>query len=176
MQRVTSGWSGTGVVRFHEEIDGADVDIVLTLEIVPMHPGLGNTMFVLKGLETVLTAEDLKEGISSRLIRKIPVAKFTERAAIMLIEDFTESPGGSVLSELADVAKAQGPTDETLRLIGHLYSDTIAIGGNPVQRIVDLIGISRATATRWVRKSRDKGYILALESEIRSGDIHVPEA
>ena len=56
-------------------------------------------------------------------------------------------------------ARAEGPTDESLRLVAHIHQTAAAIGDSPVKAVVNSIGISRPTATRWVRKAREKGFL-----------------
>lgn len=101
--------------------------------------------------------------VTSVLLRKVPVAELAAQAVAAFS---AERPKITVarLDELRD-AGARGLSDETLRLVALVYEDVLSQNGNPVQEVVEAFGISRSTATRWIRRARDREYIVALERE-----------
>jgi hypothetical protein len=53
-----------------------------------------------------------------------------------------------------------GPTDLTLRATAIIYSRAFAAGEPPVETVARELGITRATAARWVATARnDRGYL-----------------
>lgn len=93
--------------------------------------------------------------VTSVLLRRIPVRELLERSVNKM------TPILITVDSAVDLKAAglRGPDDETLRLVGKLYDHTLFQAGSPVQFIVDQFGISRSTATRWVKRARDAGYI-----------------
>lgn len=77
--------------------------------------------------------------------------------------------------EITLAGRIGGKEEKTFQLVGGVYEDELRRGGKPVQTIAEAFGVSRGTATRWVRKARDLGYIAALESERSSRGVD-PEA
>lgn len=64
-----------------------------------------------------------------------------------------------------ELLRAKGPVDETLRHVGDVYSFAEAFGLAPVKEVQQafegrgLAALPRTTATAWVRRAREAGYI-----------------
>jgi hypothetical protein len=56
-----------------------------------------------------------------------------------------------------------GPTTETLRHVAALYRLAVVLGDAPTQRVADTLGVPRSTASRWVTRSRDRGYLTVVD-------------
>ena len=54
---------------------------------------------------------------------------------------------------------AQGSTDETLRAVARIYRLALLLGDPPTRRVVEALGVPRATAGRWVTRARDRGFL-----------------
>lgn len=142
-------------------LDAQGVSLVVDLLLVQDRDGAKNV----KPWEVrSLRVERADDGpVNSTLIRRVPVTELLTQA----IAAFGgERPKITVArrDELRD-AGDRGLSDNTLTLVGKVYEEVALQQGNPVQEIVDAFGISRSTATRWIRRARDMGYISALESE-----------
>ncbi|WP_394163363.1 hypothetical protein [Galactobacter valiniphilus] len=68
-----------------------------------------------------------------------------------------------------ELLRAKGPVDETLRMVGELYSFADALGLAPVKQVQlafevnGLEPLPRTTATAWVKRARELGYIRGSE-------------
>ncbi len=56
-----------------------------------------------------------------------------------------------------------GPTTETLRHVAALYRLAVVLGDAPTQRVADTLGVPRSTASRWVTRARDRGYLTVVD-------------
>lgn len=56
-----------------------------------------------------------------------------------------------------------GPTTETLRHVAALYRLAVVLGDAPTQRVADTLGVPRSTASRWVTRARDRGYLTVID-------------
>ena len=105
--------------------------------------------------------------MSNDILRGFPTASVTRRAVIDAIESYTGEPYLQLPSGVLKAAKEAGPVNSTLKLVAEIYSFWERVGGNPIAEITEAFKISRSTATRWVRKARDEGYIDRLVTEKR---------
>lgn len=147
-------------------IDGATV--VVELHLVQF-AGEGGTA---KPWETSELRLDLRHahGLSTSVIRQIPFSE-VERTAVEAIAGDRPRVADRLAEEI-EHAGLVGPRPSTLRLVGAVYEDELERGGNPVQEIAKAFGISRSSATRWVRRARDDGYIGRLEREPSKKDFN----
>lgn len=138
----------------------ADVPVIATALLVQEGGGGGGD---LKPWEIRELKIEHKTGgpITSTLLRRIPVAEVLSEAlrAINPVMHFGFSKRD------IDAAMERGPDPETLRLVAKVYEAARLQRGNPVAEVVDVFTISRSTATRWVRKAVDAGYIVRLARE-----------
>ena len=56
----------------------------------------------------------------------------------------------------------QGPTDEVLRWVAQIYRLAVALTEAPTKSVQDELGVSRATAGRWVAEARNRGLLPPL--------------
>ena len=54
---------------------------------------------------------------------------------------------------------AEGRTDRVLRWVAHFYRLSFALHEPPTAAVQELMGVSRATAGRWVKAARGRGYL-----------------
>lgn len=109
--------------------------------------------------------------VTSALIRRIPVGELLALSVNKMTPVLLTVASGADLK----AAGQRGPDDETLRLVGEVYESTRMQSGSPVQFIVDHFGISRSTATRWVRKARDRGLIRAMARADAEDAMHAAD-
>ena len=105
--------------------------------------------------------------VSALTLRQIRLGELASQA-VRIINGAATRYAEEHADELALAGRIGGKEDRTFRLVGDVYEDELRRGGKPVQTIAEAFGVSRGTATRWVRKARDLGYINALESELGS--------
>jgi hypothetical protein len=53
----------------------------------------------------------------------------------------------------------EGPTDRVLQWVAQYYRLSVALHEQPTSAIQEVMGVSRATAGRWVSAARAKGYL-----------------
>ncbi|MCT1866405.1 helix-turn-helix domain containing protein [Dermabacter sp. p3-SID358] len=105
-------------------------------------------------------------GVTNEMLRSIPVASLSFIAGNEILERATGESLVLVTPQQAEQARSDGPTEKTLRLVAGLYAHADALGKKPVAELVTTFGVSRSTATRWVRLARESGF---LEPSKRSG-------
>ena len=130
-----------------------DLGLTVTLDLIQYGADEANLKpWQVRGL----TVEAGDEGpVTSVLLRRIPVGELLEKSVNKMTPVLITVASGEDLK----AAALRGPDDQTLRLVGEVYDHTLLQAGSPVQFIVDQFGISRSTATRWVKRARDAGYI-----------------
>ena len=112
-----------------------------------------------------LTVERAADGppVDSELLRHVGVAEVLPHVVAPTMKR-AERDGGRVTIRLGSLVPesfdaSQGPTDEALRVTASLYAASAAVGLAPLQAVVDVLGLTRSTAGRWVRKARDAGLL-----------------
>lgn len=58
---------------------------------------------------------------------------------------------------------SEGPTDDALRHMAHVYRVHMLIGEAPTKGVQEAFGLPRSTATRWLAKARERGFLGADE-------------
>lgn len=171
LKKLESDGLGTGVVRFVEKVDGANLRIEVSLVGDPLGRGGDPTPFVMTGLTVALAGPGRRlgwEGINGALVRRLPLGRLSEEASRLLMSELRAERGKPArdLERIREMAR-QGPRDEVLRLVGELYAEALVHDHKPAKAIADQMQLPTSTASRWIRKSRDLGYIPALRSELR---------
>lgn len=171
LSRLEERGDGDARAVFEGEIDGARMRVELDLVADLLAQEGAPSPFVTTAVRVSHAGIGRKlgwRGITSTLFRKIPVAGLTESAG----REMNERLKGRGLvqerssEELRNLAKRGPKDDELLRLVGQLYTEALVGSTSPARDIAEKLGLSQATATRWIRRSRDRGYIAALRSEI----------
>lgn len=147
-------------VRVLVPVEGGTVAVVL---IMRQFAGEGGIVKPWETTEAHIDLRHARAGMSTSLLRQIPMGEVERRAVEALAGDKPRVVDR--LAEEIEFAGLVGPRDSTLRLVGAVYTDEVQRGGNPVQEVAKAFNISRSSATRWVRKARDAGFIKALERE-----------
>ncbi len=142
------------------ELEDALFDIQMTLDL--LDEGIRAT-------SVTVTAQDGTPvtGTTLRAVRVWDLA----RLAIAVGMDRgsrTEQPDGSTVtsivdSQLSDVdvarLRSQGPTEETLGWVAYFYGLANVLGVPPARQVEIDLGLPRTTASKWVRRAREKGLI-----------------
>lgn len=69
-----------------------------------------------------------------------------------------------------DDAKAAGPVDDTLRMVGKLYTLAYALNDAPAKAVAQTFKVSARTAGNWISKAKQAGYIAADEATEGASD------
>jgi len=101
--------------------------------------------------------------ITSEVIRRLPVGDLLRFAAL--------NANSLWASPYADPEKirAQGPTDESLRVVAQVYRMAIAARDDPTAAVASGLQLPRPTAARWVKTARQRGFLGPTE-ERRAGE------
>lgn len=65
--------------------------------------------------------------------------------------------------QVARAFAQEGPTDDALRHLAHVYRVHMLIGEAPTKGVQEAFGLARSTATRWLAKARERGFLAADE-------------
>lgn len=171
LKKLGSDGLGTGVVRFVEKVDGTNLRIEVSLVGDPLGRDGDPAPFVTTGLKVDLAGPGRRlgwEGINGSLARKLPLGRLSDEAARLLMSELQAERGKPArdLESVREMARL-GPRDEVLRLVGELYAEALMHDHKPAKAIADQMELPTSTASRWIRKSRELGYIPALRSELR---------
>lgn len=72
---------------------------------------------------------------------------------------------GAIPVEAAARAKADGPVDSTLKLVGRVYTIAYAVQDRPAKAVAQAFAVSQATANVWIARSKSAGYIVEADHE-----------
>lgn len=144
------------------ELPGADGLKEVELSVGKVGDGLGITKL------TATAAEG--QQVTSKQMRGLPLGKLVARAVRWSLNKFEERPGGYAMSfghtiydlddeELAAI-RAAGPTDENLQRVADLSAVALLVGDSPSAEVEAALGLTQATAYRWIRKAREKGFLV----------------
>jgi hypothetical protein len=114
--------------------------------------------------------------ITTESLRQVPIGVLIDSSIrISLLVDFRDAPGDMPDTALRDLPNPdgrepwgrvppqglakEGPTDRSLQWVAHLYRLSVALGEQPTATVQELMGLSRATAGRWVGTARERGYL-----------------
>lgn len=70
-----------------------------------------------------------------------------------------DGDGRMVPDDLAKVCRFQGPTPETLGWVALIYGSAKELGLPPARQVEKDLGLPRTTASKWVRRARQQGFI-----------------
>ena len=146
-----------------EEPEGSNVIVELEGSEEPFDPGVLMWHVVSVMIATAVPGW----AVTPTMLRQIRLGELATQA-VQLIQPQTIRFVDRYEPEITLAGRIGGKEERTFELVGGVYEDELRRGGKPVQTVAEAFGVSRGTATRWVRKARDLGYISALESE-RSG-------
>jgi hypothetical protein len=99
--------------------------------------------------------------VTSESLRTIPLRRLV-RLAVEEAGDITGwSDQDAVLLRPGDGVPfaGEGPTDRNLLAGAYVYAIAALSGGTPAKAVAEAFGIEQRTASNWVRKARDRGYL-----------------
>lgn len=73
--------------------------------------------------------------------------------------------GGLYLVDDLAAAKAAGPVDTTLQMVGKVYTVAYAVNDGPAKAVATAFKVSPRTAGNWVAKAKTAGYIATDDME-----------
>lgn len=156
-----------GRVRVTVPVDAGKVIIEMKML---QRVGEGGSVKPWETVEAGMDFTHARGNMSTSAMRQIPFAEVERRATEAIEGD--KPRVAEVLAQDIEYAGLVGPRDSTLKLVGAVYQDEVQRGGNPVQEIAKAFNISRSSATRWVRRARDQGFIVELEREASAGEFN----
>lgn len=119
------------------------------------------------------------EPVTSVTIRAIAVGKLIQACVPFLQirtidpEDGTVKSAGTpwLRSEDLEHARRNGPDDQTLRRVAHVYRLSLLLDGTPTKAVAAAFKVSQATAARWVTRSRQAGFLGPVKGRGRAGAL-----
>jgi len=98
--------------------------------------------------------------VTGEAIRAVPVERILRAGAIQVNRLFTPTRN---IEEI----RAQGPTDENLRLVARIYRLAHLVRDTPTTAVSKALRVPYPTAARWVRQARQRGFLGATEPRKR---------
>lgn len=112
---------------------------------------------------TVNEVETDREGISSELLRKVPVRRLVadslEPGIFYEINPERWRPWEPPARAVVARARELGPTDDTLELVEHQFTIARLIGNPPARQVASVLHLPISTAGNWIRRAKDRGLI-----------------
>lgn len=99
------------------------------------------------------------------MLANYPPEKAVGKAAFINAEPGTAVAFGAIPAADAAQAKADGPTDNTLQLVGRVYTLMYAVQGTPAKDLAEVFDVSVRTAGAWIAKAKTAGYIVTGEDD-----------
>lgn len=99
------------------------------------------------------------------VLANYPPEKAVGKAAFINAEPGTAVAFGAIPAADAAQAKADGPTDNTLQLVGRVYTLMYAVQGTPAKDLAEVFDVSVRTAGAWIAKAKTAGYIVTGEDD-----------
>ena len=151
-----------GLARFTDvELESAFYDVEMTLDM---------TKEGIRPTSVKVAAQEGSPPVTGTTLRALRVWDLARAAIPLGISRGaqTEQEGGSFVTSTVsnalpdeDVARlrAQGPTDETLGWVAYFYNLAGVLGLPPAKQVEVSLEVPRTTASKWVRRAREKGLI-----------------
>lgn len=116
-----------------------------------------------------ITSDD-NEPVSSTDLRAVPLGTLTRRALReeLKIGEVIYEDDGSTTTKLVsgflndaetEGIRAAGPVDNSLTWVGYFYRMGQVLGLPPAKQVEIELGLPRTTASKWIRKAREKGFL-----------------
>lgn len=108
--------------------------------------------------------------VTTEALREVPVKRMIKTALEWTMLEWSGPPEGVQVAKSqprrppADLAKG-GMTDEALRWVVQIHELATVLGDPPTKGVQDELGISRATAGRWVAEARRRGMLPPVDEE-----------
>lgn len=115
--------------------------------------------------ELLVSQGESGEPVTGEALRAIPLAQLI-RAGLNHVERLAALMGRA---ERPPVTTRGGPTPEVLAWLAHQYRRAYAVGDPPKQAVAQGLGVSIATAGRWISRAREAGLLDAVEGPGKAG-------
>lgn len=148
--------------------DGVEVDLPCTVtgEIkaddrefgYELEMDLIEDLGLVRPVSVKLSSRDGK-ALRSGDMRTVPLAELTANALHTLLKSSTGILDNVIDEEERDYLKAMGPIDRSLKGVAQTYRLAQMLGFAPAKTVEQIMDLSPATATRWIRKAREKGFL-----------------
>lgn len=153
------------VVTKRVTLDGRDFQVTLTLEMVA--PSWGDPddqsrwASAVTGISLQLIPKKNRPNLTAKGLREIRLGELHEDAHWAALNhyglEFFHLMGH--IESVGAIQGGNGPTDRTLMMLAEVYKRGEVLDGKPVAAVMSFFDLPRSTATRWVRKARDAGFL-----------------
>ena len=138
-----------------------------------LHLELDMTEEGIKPVSVLFASHDESPALTSTTLRSIKLGALTQQVLVRSVQSgqikmpsdyeiVIDSQGP--VSELSDDEvkriREQGPTDESLQWAANFYNLGQVLGLPPAKQVEVNLGLPRTTASKWVRRAREKGLLV----------------
>lgn len=109
------------------------------------------------GMRAIKPPSILRESLE--VLATHPPEKAVGKVAFINSEPGVAVAFGTIPTADAAQAKADGPTDNTLRLVGRVYTLAYAVQDRQAKAVSETFGVSVGTANVWIAKAKTAGHI-----------------
>lgn len=134
----------------------------------------------IKPVDLRLRPDATAPGLTSTILRALKIGELTQQVLLRSVEsgdvhssdyEITIDSHGPV-AELSEHdiqrIREQGPTDESLQWTANFYNLGQVLGLPPAKQVELNLGLPRTTASKWVRRAREKGLLVETISGERT--------
>lgn len=165
--RVSGYEIGLGIVLSDEISSPAEVGQLVVRITVELRQG----RYVCASFEARPAAGHLEGGVTGEALREVALGTLVENAARDPdAEEALRTTGRRILDEVGGRL-----TSDSLEVVAAAYRYGYAVCDSPTREVVNLLGLSRSKASRWIAEARDEG-LLGAATERRPGALLAIEA
>lgn len=144
------------------DLEGGMFDVKLELDM---------TREGIRAVAVTVASQDGATPVALTTLRAVKVWELTQRAIASAVErgyaegspdgpyDVTTTSWGQLSDQDAARLRAQGPTDEALGWVAFHHNLAAVLGLPPAKQVEVNLGLPRSTASKWVRRAREKGLL-----------------
>lgn len=111
-----------------------------------------------------VTADEGEE-ITGETLRSVPVTTVLNAGVQSALQPITLLTAGPLPDDITE----GGPTTRALQWVAYLYRVALILGAAPIPMVADALELPRSTASRWITRARDRGFLTVQDKRGQRG-------
>jgi len=98
--------------------------------------------------------------VDANVLRRLPLAQIIREVAAANLEHHGPAARAFVMTQNPEEVRRLGPgNDAALEALAMVYARAYAVGNEPTKAVEQTFGFTRSTASRWISRARDRGFL-----------------